>query len=394
MSNSVLAGSLKFLSLGDVLQLLGSNASTGVLKIKSKYAQQPGIIYFNNGNPVDAADGSATGLDAINALFGWLDGEFVFNEEAVTAKNVIKKSRMEIILDCLSLLDDGQIAVLGPVSYEKKEADPSGKVATLPVIRGPLVDYMYVVDEEEVSMGSKIAIEGKHGSWFWVILEGTAEIVKESSEGLIKILRIGEGAFVGSIASFLMSGNVRSASIVAEGNVQLGVLDSQRLSTDFSRMTSDFRDLVLSLDRRLKQVTDRAVDIHLKRIQIEEFVKGKKPMIKQGSTIDNAYVIKQGEACIVRKTKHGYIPLANLAEGDFYGHVPFLDMGQEPFSASVLGSEDLQADQLDLAEIKKEHDQLSPTFKNIIEHLATCISVTTIMASDFNKKIVQKTKKK
>lgn len=389
MSTSVLAGSLKFLSLGDVLQLLGSNASTGVMRIKSKYAQQPGLIYIVNGNPVDASAGPATGLEALNALFGWLEGEFEFSEENVASNNVIKKSRMEIILDSLSLLDDGQIEILGPVTYEKKAKDP-GKEPTLPIIRGPLVDYMYVVDEEEIYDGSKITVEGKHGSWFWVILEGVAEVCKETSEGSLKILRIGNGAFVGSIASFLVSGSVRSATIQAVGNVQLGVLDSQRLSIDYSRMSPDFRSLFLSLDKRLKQVTDRAVDIHLKKIMIEEFVKGKKPVLKQGDSNEKLFMIKKGEACIIRKTEYGYVPLVNLAERDFFGYMPFLDMAQEPFSALVLGSEDLEVREMDLELFKNEHNQLSATFKNIIEHLAICISVTTMRASDLYKKSVRK----
>jgi CRP-like cAMP-binding protein len=394
MSNIVLAGSLKFLGLGDVLQLLGSNAGTGVLQIKSKYAQQPGIIYIVEGNPVDASAGTAGGIDAVNALFGWLEGDFEFSQEQVNNTNVIKKSRMELILDSLSMLDDGQIEVLGPVSYEKKGGDPSTKAASLPIIRGPLVDYMYVVDEEAVYHGSRITIEGKHGSWFWVILEGTAEIVKETSEGPVKIARIGEGAFVGSISSFLVSGSVRSATIHALSNVQLGVLDSQRLSTDFSRMTSDFRYFVLSLDRRLKQITDWSVDIHLKRISMEEFVKDKKPLIKQGDSDDNLYLIEEGEACIVRKTKYGQVPLANLAQGDVFGSVPFLDIGQEPFSASVLSSANLQVKKLDIEKLKSEHQQLSTTFRNIIEHLATCISVTTMRASTFQNKAIQENTKK
>lgn len=386
MSNIVIAGSLKFLSLGDVLQLLGSNAGTGVLHIKSKYAQQPGLIYMVDGNPVDAAAGTAKGIDAVNALFGWLEGDFEFSQETIENPNVIKKSRMEIILDSLSMLDDGQIEVLGPVSYEKKASDKS---ATLPVIRGPLVDYMYVVDEEEVYDGSKITVEGKYGSWFWVILEGTAEVVKETPAGPVKILRIGEGAFVGSIAAFLVSGSVRSATIHAVGKVQLGVLDSQRLGIDFSRMTSDFKNFVLSLDRRLKQITDRSVDIYLKQITAEELVEDKKPLIKQGTSDDKLYLIKEGEACIIREASHGIVPLATLTKGDVFGTIPFLDMGLEPFSASVLGSEDLQFKELDIDKIKSEYQQLSTTFRNIIEHLATCISVTTMMASNFQKKAVQ-----
>lgn len=393
MSSLVLAGNLKFLTLGDILQLLGSNSSSGTLRLKSKYAQTPGLIYIFNGNPVDASDGGATGLDALENLFGWLDGEFEFSEENIARKKVINKSRMEIILDGLSMLDDGQIEVLGPVSYDKKADDPS-KEPTLPTIRGPLVDYMYVVDEEEAYDGSKITVEGKHGSWFWVILEGVAEISKETPDGPLKLLRIGEGAFVGSIASFLVSGSVRGVTIQAIGNVQMGVLDSQRLGIDYSKMSPDFRSFVLSLDRRLKQVTERAVDIHLQKIKIEDFVKDKKPFIKQGDSAAKLYIIEEGEACAVRKTEFGYVPLANFTKDDFFGPVPFLDMGQEPYSASILGSEDLKVKEMDIENFRSEHDGLSASFKNIIEHLGTCISVTTKTASDFQKKKAAKKSKK
>ncbi|MBU0697925.1 MAG: hypothetical protein KKE59_00630, partial [Proteobacteria bacterium] len=56
----------------------------------------------------------------------------------------------------------------------------------------------------------------------------------------------------------------------------------------------------------------------------------------------------------------------------------------------VLGSEDLEVREMDLELFKNEHNQLSATFKNIIEHLAICISVTTMRASDLYKKSVRK----
>ena len=52
LDNVVLAGSLKFLALGDIMQLLGANSSSGVLRLISRYAAEPGFIYFDNGNPV------------------------------------------------------------------------------------------------------------------------------------------------------------------------------------------------------------------------------------------------------------------------------------------------------------------------------------------------------
>ena len=223
MNNAALSGDLTFISLGDILQLLGSNGSTGILRIMSKYAPEPGLIYCMDGNPVDASNGSLRGLDALFSLFGWVEGNFEFTQEKVQKENVIKKSRMELILDGLSMLDDGVIEKLGPISFEKKVSDSSGVKTTIPLIKGPLVDYMYVVDEEEFSDGSIIAEEGKHGSWVWVILEGVVEIVKETSQGPLKLHRLGAGAFIGSVASFLMGDNVRGASVVAVGNVQLGV---------------------------------------------------------------------------------------------------------------------------------------------------------------------------
>jgi CRP-like cAMP-binding protein len=395
MGNFVLAGNLNFLTLGDILQLLGSNSSTGVLHITSKYAQDLGSIYFFNGNPVNASVGSVTGLGAVNLLFGWLDGEFEFIEKKVSGKNIIKKSRMQIILDCLRMLDDGQIEQLGPVTYKKTSSHPSDKQSNRPVIRGPLVDYSYVVDEEEVQAGSKIVGEGKHGGWLWVILEGTAEIIRETSRGPLKLLRISEGAFIGSIASFLLlQESVRSAAIVAVNNVLLGVLDSRRLSVDFLRMSNQFRSLAISLDNRLKQVTNIAVDIHLNNIKVEDFINGKDLVLTQGENVERLYTITEGEAHIVQETENGYVPLSNLYPGDFFGHIPFLNIGQEPYSAAVFGSKDLKIIEIDPDVLEKEYNQLSSTFKNFIEHLSNCILVTSMLACEFRKKRVRKTSSK
>ena len=88
---NVFAGRLDFLSLGDLLQILGSGGSTGILRVKSKYAEAPGLIYIVDGNPANADCGSLTGLEALNSLFGWVEGEFEFSKEQVTKENVIRK---------------------------------------------------------------------------------------------------------------------------------------------------------------------------------------------------------------------------------------------------------------------------------------------------------------
>ena len=377
----VFSGHLDFLSLGDLLQLLGSNGSTGILRIKSKYVEEPGLIHIAEGNPVNASRGPLTGLEALNSLFGWVEGEFEFSEEPITTEKIIKKSRMEILLDGLRMLDDGEIEKMGPVTASKSaiEAD---KERRIPFVKGPLVDYSYVVAEEAFSDGDKITEQGKHGDWIWVVLEGAIEVVKETPQGPFSILKLGSGAFVGSVATFLMGGSARSATVYAVGDVQVGVLDSQRLATDYATASDQFRGFVLSLDKRLRQVTQRAVATHFKLNQDDQagIIEGRTPVFEQGVNDNRILSIEGGEVSIVRKTDHGPVLLANLGKGDVIGDIPFLNIGHEPHSASALATEDYEGKEIDPDDLQEEHARLSPTLRNIIEHVAICVSVTTSVA--------------
>ena len=380
------AGDLNFLNLGELLQLLGTSGGSGILRIISKHAPEPGLIYVEKGNPINATMASQSGLDAIYSLFGWTEGQFEFVREDVSCDKTITKSRMEIILDGLRMLDEGKVEKLGPPSAEKAQESQT-KSGDLPLIKGPLVDYSYVVDEEVFYNGDEIVREGNHGNWVWVILEGTAEIVKDSSNGPMRMLRIGDGAFLGSIASLLAGDNVRSATVVAVGNVQLGMLDSQQLTSELASLSADYRGLVKSLDFRLRQVTNMAVEISSNSGKFDDFIQGKKPVIKQGQNEERLFKIRNGEAFIARESENHHTPLLRLQEGDYFGNIPFIDMGHEPHSASVYGSPDLKLSAVDSQTLQEEHDKISSTLKNIIQHLTTCISVTTVVASDFHKNV-------
>ena len=186
LENVAFAGNLDFLNIGELLQLLGTIGGTGTLNIDSQYASEPGKIYIEKGNPINASSGSMTGLDALFSLFGWIEGQFEFIREDVTCEKVITKNRMEIILDGLRLLDEGNIEILGPAGAGSKRLDEIAKSGSLPLIKGPLVDYTYVVDEEGFYDGDEIVHEGNHGNWIWVILEGVAQIVKETPKGALR----------------------------------------------------------------------------------------------------------------------------------------------------------------------------------------------------------------
>ena len=386
MADLSLSGNLNFLNLGELLQIFGTNASTGVLIIKSRYSEEPGRIYFVKGNLFNASAGPKQGLDAALALFGWTEGEFEFRTEEVTTKNVIQKSRMEIILDALRLLDDGQIEKLGPVTYAKAFDENYEEDSLIPVIRGPLVDYTYVVEEEEYHDGEKIVTEGKYGTWIWVILEGKVEIVKETQHGQVKIVRLTVGSFVGTLSTTMPGQfNVRTASVFAVGSVQLGLLDSQRLYSEYIKLSPQFKEIILSLGNRMKQVTGMIVDVSSKNINVKEFLKGKKILIEQGSSEDAVFSITDGAAAIVRTTSNGYLPLMTLSAGDLLGRIPFIDTGHEPHSASVFVSKDFNARKVDTGEIQKEYDRLSLTFKNMLENMGNCISATTMVVNELHR---------
>lgn len=389
-SGVVLAGSLDFLSLGDLLQLFGSNGSTGVLRITNKHAPEPGVVHFHKGNPVNAFAGDETGLAALYGLFGWLGGDFEFTLRDVPTQRAIKKGKMEIILDGLRMLDDGEITVLDPSAKTAEAHREAPSLGSGPLIRGPLIDYMYVVDEEEFSAGQEIVKEKSHGNWLWVVVQGTVQVRKETDRGPLDMIRVAEGCFIGSMATFTVNGNLRSATSVALDDVSLGVLDTQRLFTDFSSMSSTMRNLLLSLDKRLREISDRVVDIYTNAYTLDQYVKGRKTAIRQGKPENRLFRIAAGDATVVRYTDGGYVPLARLQKGDFFGSVPFFDAGQEPSAASVFASESLKIEVVDPAPLQSEYDRLSPTFKKLIEHMATSISVTTMVAAEHHRKSSEK----
>jgi CRP-like cAMP-binding protein len=217
-------------------------------------------------------------------------------------------------------------------------------------------------------------------------LEGVAEIVKSTPAGPLKIVRIGDGAFLGSVTALLKADNVRSATVTASGNVQLGMLNAQLITSELANLCMDYRELIRCLDSRLKQVTSMVIDIYCRDEKIPEFVKGKKTLIKQGQNEGRLFRIRSGEAYIVRETDQGPVPLLCLREGDFLGNIPFWDIGHEPYSASVFASQDLKLVAADLDGLRKEHKGLPSTLKNILAYQATCISVTSLIACDHYKK--------
>jgi hypothetical protein len=382
----VLQGDLSFVSLSDLFQLLGGNGSTGVLQVNCPYAAGPATVYFQEGDPINASNAKSKGVEAVNALFGWQEGTFSFHRRPVQVPRTIKKSRMQIMLDALRLLDEGAIEKVGAPS-RTGGAQPAGHKGSgtvlwesMPVIKGPVIDYMYVVEEELFSHGHRVVTEGRHGNWIWIILEGEVEVLRDTPKGPVTIARLGPGSFIGTFMIFLFEGGIRSAHVSAVGNLRLGLLDSQRLYGEFAKLSSEFRTLLLSLSRRLIKTTDRLVDLHCGTKKLPFTVKDKEIHWKAGTKREEAYMISSGEICLACRTKKGGLPLISLEREDVFGNLPFAHTGQEPHDASVLASKDLELERLDPAGLQAEHARLSLTFRGLVETLCSSISVTTQIA--------------
>ena len=380
---AVLTGNLKFTSLADLFQIIGGNNSTGTLRITSQYVPHPGIVHFFKGDPVNSMNGLLKGVDAVYSLFGRTEGNFEFTEEKVSAERAIKKNRMEIVLDALRMLDDGVIEKVGPTTAdellsEKGLTSKESQKPELPVIKGPAIDYLYILDEEEFSDGRTVIKEGSHGKWIWVILDGVAQVTRETSRGPLTIAKLGEGCFIGSFTSLLFQEYARSATVTAIGDLRLGLLDTQRLAGEFYTLPTDFRNTLSSLDRRLKKITERAVDLSTrKKDPLVLPPKGLEVVVELGSKKDDLYCIQEGQAYVMGKTAKAVLPLLILDKDDVFGNSPFMDMGQEPRKAFVTGTQSLKTITLDAEQLHTSYDHLSQTFKGMIFNICTCVSITT-----------------
>lgn len=371
-TNSVFRGNLQFISLPDIFQILRSNNKTGELRISSQYAPNAGFIYFHDGSPINSACGNLEGIKSIYALFGWEEGAFEFREKEIRKKNTINKSGMEIVLDAMRMLDDGVIPRVGPFAHDgtdNGEDDPNREST---IIKGPLVNYGYVAGEEFYSDGEVIVREGGYGKWIWTVYEGVVKVKK----GGLDIVRLGEGCYIGTFKALLFGDYQRSASVIAEGDVNLCLLDIVRLQNEYTTLSPDFRYLLISLDSRLRRITDLAVDIFHKNHNGDASSQNDMKMLESKLLQKDLYIIRKGTAQVVRPIQNANLTLMNLGRNDVFGHIPFFNCGHEPQSAFISTSEDLVTDKINIQRLEEQYEKLSDTFKNLIFHMGSCIIQT------------------
>ncbi len=245
------------------------------------------------------------------------------------------------------------------------------------VLKGSLIDYMYVVDEDYFMTGETIIKQGYYGSWIWVLLDGIVEISYKIGNNDISLFRLSKGSFIGRVASLLLSDTSRQYNAKAIGDVQLGVIDSQQLSRECSCLSKDFKTILLSFDNRMiNSIQQAAMQIACKKNADISPSSEDTEIIKQGENNSDIYIIENGHAYIknVAMMDNSYL-LSILGKGDFIGKIPFLEIGHEPESASVYVSKDFSKKLFIIDSIMAEYKQLSTTLKNILKNFSDIIKL-------------------
>jgi CRP-like cAMP-binding protein len=119
---------------------------------------------------------------------------------------------------------------------------------------GELRKLRGALDEVEVPAGKLLVEEGRIGTEFFVIVDGTANVTRSGR----KVATLGPGAYFGELA--LLDRHPRSASVVSETDMDLLVLSQRQFNNLLEAVPTITRKLLAALSSRLRQADALAYD--------------------------------------------------------------------------------------------------------------------------------------
>ena len=99
------------------------------------------------------------------------------------------------------------------------------------------------------------------GNWIYLIVEGCAKVKRKTGKGMLTTDTLGEGDIFGALGLLGEDTGPRKASVVAEGPVTVGLLDSNRLIDDLNALSPHMRKFISTLVKRLDNATSRIVSM-------------------------------------------------------------------------------------------------------------------------------------
>lgn len=254
--------------------------------------------------------------------------------------------------------------------YVTGDTEKSKFSEKLPLLEGPANNFLHIADEETYLYGEKIITQGNYGNWVWVVLGGCATVVRETTKGGYPIYKIGPGGFIGSSMSYLSTHYARTNSVIASEKIQLGLLDTQRMTAEHSALSPEFRNILISQCGRLKRIVDRFIALKQNRIYTTEDLLAEKVIIEPDKNIAGLHTIVRGKATILHRSATGEVPLVNLYPGDFLGSMHFIKQANEPVLTVIRASKDFEIKELNSASLIKEFEDFSEPLKNMLEFTA------------------------
>jgi CRP-like cAMP-binding protein len=119
--------------------------------------------------------------------------------------------------------------------------------------------YGYIVREEVFPDETTIFEEGKYGDWVYIVMEGRVKTKKRTSKGMLTINTLGEGSVLGELP-FLRKTR-RTASVIADGEVKLGLLDKGRLEKEYEALSPLLKSLVTTTVLLLEEATSKVSEL-------------------------------------------------------------------------------------------------------------------------------------
>lgn len=119
----------------------------------------------------------------------------------------------------------------------------------------------YVVNEEKYPDRATIIKEGAHGDWVYLVIAGQVKVKKKTPKGLLTIATLQEGSVFGELIFLQLSEGKRTASVVADGPVRLGLLDMELLGKEYRSVSPLLKELISTLARRLQDSTSRLASL-------------------------------------------------------------------------------------------------------------------------------------
>jgi CRP-like cAMP-binding protein len=119
--------------------------------------------------------------------------------------------------------------------------------------------YGYIVREEVFPDQTTIFEEGKYGDWVYIVMEGKVKTKKRTSKGMLTINTLGEGSVLGELP--FLRRTRRTASVIADGEVKLGLLDKDRLEKEYEALSPQLKSLVTTTVLLLEEATTKASEL-------------------------------------------------------------------------------------------------------------------------------------